>query len=399
MKTNKPYLICLAAAVVVLAAARRVPAQYTGPYTDSMGGSFNNPISAQMSTMLWNRIFYPKASGNSSTRTSSSSANTPAPQSAPRTQSATPNRVDESALRFRPTGTHIATPGLANQLGNTPAEREQYLKLMNAVVDGFDQKVREAGLQNDIAIALSYFLAENARIYHGLPELSDQQFVNLRNTIADALLSTGALGSVTDQQKQKFYEGLVAYTGLTQYIYEEASKAGNKEMMQTAQKLAGQNLQTVTKMSPDDINFGPNGLSAESGSAPASQTSPAPASGDAIDIYQLRSDYSENGVRADQMYKGKRFVFTGTVVEVSDVYYKTTGHDDVGRPIYTNIGANLNVTNTGGGTVIGWDVHCFFKDNNQLAQLRARQKVTFEATVQGRENGTNTLILTDAVLR
>jgi len=69
---------------------------------------------------------------------------------------------------------------------------------MNAVIDGFDQKAKEAGLENDIAIAMSYFLAENVRIYRGLPELSDQQFVNLRNVIADAFLSTGALNNITD---------------------------------------------------------------------------------------------------------------------------------------------------------------------------------------------------------
>jgi len=59
----------------------------------------------------------------------------------------------------------------------------------------------------------------------------------------------------------------------------------------------------------------------------------------------------------------------------------------------------LKVTNTGGGTIIGWDVHSFFKDNNQLGQLSGRQKVTFEATVDGREKGGTNLTLVDGVLR
>src|SRR5215471_15226882 len=328
MKTTRRVSLALVAAMA--AAAQRVP----GQYTDSMGGGFNNPISAQMSTMLWNRIFYPKASGaggksssSSSTRASSSSTGTLGP---PR-HGASSKTADESALRFRPSGTHISTQKLADHLGNTAEQREQYRKLMDAVLDAFDQRVSQAGLQNDIAIALSYFLAENARIYHGAPELSDQQYVNIRNVIAEGLLSLDALGSLTDRQKQEFYEGLVAYTGITQFGYEQSKQAGNNEMAKLYQKVAAQNLQTVTKLSPDDINFNPNGLSASGDESRASsstntdRTSPGPASGNPIDIYQLRHDYSENEVRANQIYRGKRFLFTGTVVEVSSVHYRTTG--------------------------------------------------------------------------
>ena len=63
-----------------------------------------------------------------------------------------------------------------------------------------------------------------------------------------------------------------------------------------------------------------------------------------------------------------------------------------------NMGPNLRVSNTA-GTVIGWEVHCFFRDKNQLAQLRGQQPVRFEATVEGPEDGSTTLVLVDAVLR
>jgi len=386
-------LMCLTM-VIAFATAEKVPAQYTGPYTDSMGGGFNNPISAQMSTMLWNRIFYPKAYGNRSEKTAPPNAATPKPSSQP-----APNqKQDESKLRFRSSGTRLRTRALADFFGNTAEEREQYLKIMNAVLDGFDQKVKGAGLENDVAIALSYFLAENARIYHGLPEISDQQFVEIRNAIAEAVLSTDGLNSITDRQKQEFYETLVAYTGVTQFVYEQAKQAGNEQMTQRSQQLAGQNLQTLTKMPPDSINFRGTTPAASNAQDETTGTNPTPPSNGPTDIGQLRQDYSENEVRADGIYKGKRFLFTGKVVEVSGAYYKTTGQDASGRYIYTNIGPNLKVTNSGGGSVIGWEVHCFFKDTQELGRLRSQERVAFEATVQGRESGT-TLILVDAVLR
>lgn len=259
MKTIKPYLISLATAVAMLATAHRVPAQFFGQpttYNDFYGGSHNNGMSALMATMAWNRVFYPKASGNAGRSTTSPSTATPAS----RPQQSRP--TDDSGVRFHSTGTYIKTPEMADHLGKTPAEREQYLKLMNAALDGFGKQAAVAGFQNDLAMALSYFLAENIRIYRGLPELSDQQYVNLRNVIAEVLVSGGALNKVTDRQKQEFYEALVAYTGVTQFGYEQAKQAGNDQMVKGYQQVAGQSFRTVTKMSPDSMNLTTDGLTA-----------------------------------------------------------------------------------------------------------------------------------------
>ena len=163
-------------------------------------------------------------------------------------------------MRFRPSGTHLKTRELAEQLGNTPAERGQYLTLMNAVLDGFARQAKKLGVENDVAGALAYFFGENIRIYRGLPEPPDQQFVNLRNMIAGALAEGGALNNTTDRQKQEMYEALVAYTGITQFGYEQGKQAGNDAIVRGYQKVAGQNLQTVTKLSPDSINFTSDGL-------------------------------------------------------------------------------------------------------------------------------------------
>ena len=152
---------------------------------------------------------------------------------------------------------------------------------MNAVLDAFGKQTERLGFKNDISAALAYFFGENIRIYRGLPELPDQQYVNLRNMIAAAVASGGGLGNATDRQKQEMYETLVAYTGLTQFGYEQAKQAGNDQISRGYRQAAGQNLLTVTKISPDSMNLTSDGLtisaSADSGSAP--QSDPVPNSG------------------------------------------------------------------------------------------------------------------------
>lgn len=390
IKTILKNVSLFMAFALILGVAHTARAQYT----DSMGTGWNNAMSASASTMIWSSIFY--RTPGASTKTKSSSAPSAAP-SKPQTAQANPQSkpVDEAAMRFRSTGSYIKTRELADQLGSTQEQRDQYYTLMNAVLQAFDQQAAAANHPHDIALALSYFLAENLRIYHGEPDLSNQQFLVIRDAIASALSQTGAARGFSDRQKQEMYEILVAYTGITQYGYDEALKSGNQPIAEGYRKVAAQNLQTITKRSPDEMNLGTNGGSA---AGSVSQEGPSTVSAGRVDIYQLRHDYNENAVRADQLYKGKRLVFTGKVVEVSNKFYKTTGKDETGRYIYTDLGPNLRVSNMA-GTVFGWEVHCFFRDKDQLGQLRGEQPVTFEATVEGPEQGSTTLILVDAVLR
>jgi len=227
----------------------------TAQFQDSMGMNFNNGSSALASTAIWSSIFYrTPAASNRTSRTS------PSQTRSPRNQTAKP--TNPNAIQFRPTGTYLKTRALAESLGNSAAEREQYQKLMNTVLDAFGQQAQKAGFPNDIAAAIAFFLGENIRIYRGLPDLSDQQYINLRNTIADALVSSGALNNLTDRQKQEMYETLVAYTGITQYGYEQGVQARNDAIIKGYQKVAGQNLRTVTKMSPDSMNLTTDGPAA-----------------------------------------------------------------------------------------------------------------------------------------
>jgi hypothetical protein len=247
----------IAALLTIFFSIASASAQYVRP---TRGGpmrefNFNNPMSALAATMVMN-----KAREDALAKRLGVNPNSASSTNHVSSQPKTVKPADESSLRFRSAGSYIKTRELADQLGDDAAQRDQYFKLMNAVLDEFGKKVAAAGLQNDVAIALSYFFGENIRIYRGLPELSDQQYVNLRNVIATAIASGGGLGNATDRQKQEMYETLVAYTGLTQFGYEQARQANNAQFAKGFQQVAGQNLQTVTKVSPDTINLSGDGL-------------------------------------------------------------------------------------------------------------------------------------------
>ena len=217
-----------------------------------IGFNFNNPMSASAFTMVMN---------NAREEALAKDLGVSQPRGRTTTVQNQPSQpVNDAALRFQPTGTRIKTHDLAESLGSTPAQRQQYETLMNAVLQVYEGETQKVGMQNDLATALSFFFAENIRIYRGQQELPDSQFVAVRNTIAQVLSAQGAFRNATDRQKQEMWETLIAYTGLTLYGYNEALKANQDEMAKGYRKVAGQNLQSVTKLSPDDINLTATGL-------------------------------------------------------------------------------------------------------------------------------------------
>jgi hypothetical protein len=177
--------------------------------------------------------------------------------------------------------------------------------------------------------------------------------------------------------------------GLTYISYQDAKQRNSPDEMKLFKQMAANNIRTLLKMEPDTLNF-----TAESVSAIGAQAANAPsvvASGAPINIGQMRWDYGENVTRADQLYTGKRFVFVGIVNQVAPSYRKSGCDQDVGP--------NLLVVGHP-DRMLDHEAHVFFRDKNQLAQLRHNQEITFEATVQGMwaENSYD-IILIDAVLR
>src|SRR5260370_16109059 len=195
-------------------------------YTEGIGGAFKTPAGAKITSTIMGRIALRRRSGASATTRPSDSI----------------AKVNETSVLFRPTGTQLKTREIANLIG---PGNPQVLTILTTILQEFDKGARAAGHPDDLALALSFFLATNASIYHDAGEPPDPPMMELRNTIATALVEDNALNGVTDRQKQELYETLVIFTGFTLATYQEGKQGGNAETVKVGQQLAGQNLLAV----------------------------------------------------------------------------------------------------------------------------------------------------------
>lgn len=210
---------------------------------NKLGGSWGNPAGAAITNIIMDRYARRK-----NLAAKGPGATTP------------PAKLNEASLHFRPTGTQLKTREIADLIspGNP-----QILQLMGALLDEYEKSARAAGKPNDLALALSFFFATNASVYHDAGQPTDPQMLELRETIAEALVTGNAFSGVTDRQKQEMYESLVLFTGFALAAYQEGKQSGNAESVKIGQQLAGQNLLAVTSIAPDKINFSNQGLSIE----------------------------------------------------------------------------------------------------------------------------------------
>ena len=333
-------------------------------YKDSLGGNWNNPTSATITNIIMDRYARRRLEKNLGVKHSSTATTTGTPSSV-----AKPN---DASLHFRSTGTELKTRDVANLID---AGNPQVLTIMTTILQEYEKAARAAGKPNDLALALSFFFSTNASVYHdgGIPP--DPQVMELRETIAEALLEGNALSSVTDRQKQEMYETLVLFTGFALAVYQEG-KGGNAESLKISQQLAAQNLLAVTGISPDKINFTDQGLSIErepaAATAPATQSSSQPTGPPnaplaTVSAGKLVIDFEGNEVRANQIYGGKRIRINGTVNSIEilkDGRITLTFHSPAAGYAHTR---------------------CYFNksQSSRLAQISGGQEVIVEGTVRG----------------
>jgi len=342
-------------------------------YTDSLGGNWNNPASAMITNIIMDRYARRRLEKNLAAKRAGASSSASTSSSNP-AQSA---KLIDASVHFRSTGTQLKTGEIANLIG---AGSPQMLAIMTTILQEYEKGARAAGKPNDLALALSFFFATNASVYHDAGIPGDAQVMDLRNTIASALVEGNALNGVSDRQKQEMYETLVLFTGFAFGAYQEG-KQGNVESLKIGQQLAGQNLLAVTGISPDKINFTDQGLSIErepaaataeatqasSTQASSAPTSPQNAPSANVNAGKLVIDFEGNEVRANQIYGGKRIRVNGTVNSIDllkDGRITLTFHSPAAGYAHTR---------------------CFFNksQSSRLAEIKGGQEVTIEGTVRG----------------
>lgn len=94
-------------------------------------------------------------------------------------------RVD--VLKFTPAGDSGVTKALADAIGGTPEERASLAQAFAQLKQGYEAEVAREGKSNNLAAAMTFFIAANVITYHQTEMPSDADIAKLMESMQQAM--------------------------------------------------------------------------------------------------------------------------------------------------------------------------------------------------------------------
>jgi hypothetical protein len=163
-----------------------------------------------------------------------------------------------SATKFTPSGKRILAPKLADSIGDSAEEKKALNDLFEKALTNFEAETKKAGMANDVAPALAFFVQIHWSIYSG-KEASDAGADKMIGQIR-ALLDTPEMAQSSNADKQNFSEYCVCMSALTLTLYQVATEGKNAEGLANLRATAGESLKKILGAEPDKIAITARGL-------------------------------------------------------------------------------------------------------------------------------------------
>jgi hypothetical protein len=236
--------IVSAAIVASFAFAASARAQWA----DNMGGGWNNPISASISSMIWDDIWY--GSQRREIMRQYEKGGSARPAAPPPTTTFRPSGQRAILAKFR------------------PENRAQAPQLLAACDQIYTQTMVKTGgatasTLNDLSASMVFAAALGHYMYWdgqpGAPLVAQPAHMQaLRAQVRERLLASRWLPGKTDADKQGLHDALVVSTCSQFLQYNQAKKANNEPQKQSMRQHASQ-LLTKIGLSPTALQFKPDG--------------------------------------------------------------------------------------------------------------------------------------------
>ena len=225
------------------------PASASAQFTSSLGGSFNNPGSALIGTMIANR-----AIADAARREAPPDATALAEPSA-HARAAAPARTT-----FRPVAKSLMVRELAASVTKDAEAQRQFVTLFEQYLQAFDEQAKKDREPSyDVGRAAAYFVMMNYAVASGR-EVTDQQADGAQAKFRAGLAENAGFQQMANADRQRLYETLVILGSLPTTGVGDAAEKKDPEQAEMFRELAGQYVQTLLGVPVGKIRLTPAGF-------------------------------------------------------------------------------------------------------------------------------------------
>jgi hypothetical protein len=256
--------------------------QWKNPYT---GRTFNNPMSSSLDTMIMHsmqqsmqkrmmyRVMLRKKGYSDSQINQLMTRSEPEimvaisgrkgaiSKSEPKTSNAklVPAINAVPATRFKPSGKRLLLDAFVNDMGKTKEQREALRKIFAGVFQAYEPVADKAGFSNDVAGALSFFIAMHYSAYNDGATVSDADTVAIARQLR-AALDGKEMRKASNIDKQKMYETYVMLGGFTLALSQSAATGKDDDLLKLRKQMGEDGLKSLLKVEPSRVKITDQGL-------------------------------------------------------------------------------------------------------------------------------------------
>lgn len=186
-------------------------------------------------------------------------------------QRATTNRVGKNqagAAYSSKKGLAFFTPAastdnfkiIADAVGQDAEQRDLFRQLFADARNGFDAELAPQGRKNNLAAAMTFFIATTVTVYNDAPEPSEAAQEDLFQALTAMYDETPGMASVPNRDKEFLYDTYVSFAAMPLAFYTQAKQSKDPQMLKLARVVAGALLLEILKIDPNDVRFEGNSL-------------------------------------------------------------------------------------------------------------------------------------------
>lgn len=252
--------------LVALVSLSAAPA--SAQYTNSYGYSFNNPISASVNSMFWDRMnsrlvyrVMLKKRGYTDAQLGQMTTQQMLDVLGGSQQAAEASKTlpAPAASRFKPAKKRLLLPALVTAMTKDPEHQAALKALFDAGLSAYETEAAKEGLANDLAGAMAFFIGVAWMVSHDGQE-PDEHGVTLLARQLQQSLDTPELKKVADADKQQFYELMVGLGTWLLATWQQGVETQDAQLKATAKEAARTIITGYLKVEPSQVRIGPAGL-------------------------------------------------------------------------------------------------------------------------------------------
>ena len=148
-------------------------------------------------------------------------------------------------MKFTPAADSGVARALADAFGSSAEQRASLVEAFGQIKQGYEAEVAKEGKSNNIAAAMTFFIAANVVAYHQTDMPSDSDTDKLFASLQQAMTKVPAFAAMSNADKQQMHDWLVCMGGFSLTNYMDAKQNRDAQGLATIKEFADYSMRLV----------------------------------------------------------------------------------------------------------------------------------------------------------